>query len=149
MRLITGLLAPARERERECVRCAGRTVTFRRHGAMKKAVRAGCSEKHMNDQASHRPSLFARRSSPRALLAPSATVGAGGTAAAVVGIASQTGGTSNPSAKAAALSGGAGSATPQPIAGAQRPIDDPVRGAAHLLRRAGFGGTLAEIHEFS
>ena len=30
-----------------------------------------------------------------------------------------------------------------------RPIDDPKRRAAHLLRRAGFGGTLAQIDEFS
>ncbi len=46
--------------------------------------------------------------------------------------------------------GGAGKqpATPAPE-DLDRPIEDPKRRAAHLLRRAGFGGTRAQIEEFA
>lgn len=44
--------------------------------------------------------------------------------------------------------GGKQPATPVPE-DLDRPIDDPKRRAAHLLRRAGFGGTRAQIEEFA
>ncbi|MGH2633992.1 MAG: DUF1800 domain-containing protein [Tepidiformaceae bacterium] len=47
----------------------------------------------------------------------------------------------------AAGNGSASTAAPSVNPGQQ--VDDPLRRAAHLLRRAGFGGTLAEITAFS
>jgi uncharacterized protein (DUF1800 family) len=92
--------------------------------------------------------LWDRPTTRRALLAGSATVAAAGAAAAIVGVTMESGG-----------GGGAGNAgvsadeggvlAPEPTPDPNRPIEDPRRRAAHLLRRAGFGGTLAEIEEFS
>ena len=91
-----------------------------------------------------RKGLLSRRSTRRALLAGTATVAAAGTAVAVVGFAqNQSSGASKSSSTA--TSGVSPSPTPDPRAA----IDDPKRRAAHLLRRAAFGGTQAQIAEFS
>ncbi len=95
-----------------------------------------------------RRDLLHRRTTRRALLGGAAGVAALGGAAAVAGIAYQSGGTPKQAATGSADQGGTlapAEAPPDP----DRPIDDPKRRAAHLLRRAGFGGTLAQIEEFS
>ncbi len=96
-----------------------------------------------------RGNLFERRSTRRALLAGGATIAAMGTAAAILGVSTisgddakpQTGGPGNPP------EGG------QLLALQSRTLDkvvgDPKRRAAHLLRRAAFGGTAAQIDEFA
>lgn len=95
-----------------------------------------------------RPPLLRRPATRRALLAGAATVAAGGAAAAVVGLAASGGGSSS-------QPGGAGSPAPSPDATKQarealkQPIADPRVRAAHLLRRAGWGGTAAEIEAFA
>lgn len=73
-----------------------------------------------------RQDWLARRSTRRALLAGGAAVAAAGTAAVVVGAASR-------------------DASPA----AAKVMPEPRRRAAHLLRRAGFGGTAAQIDEFA
>ncbi len=89
-----------------------------------------------------------RPTTRRALLAGGATVAAAGTAAAIVGMSRQAG----------SPSGGGGddsgehATTPGPAANAatlDRPLEDALQRAAHLLRRAGFGGTTTEIEEFA
>ena len=101
------------------------------------------------------PSFLQRRSSRRALLIGTVTIAAGGTAAAVVGVAAQSG----DSGKKATIPGvPAGEAsTPAAAASAFAPalassavvVSDARKRAAHLLRRAGFGGSAAEIDEFA
>ena len=91
--------------------------------------------------------LMHRRATRRALLAGTATVAAAGTAAAVVGIARNGGGGGSTPASSTA-SGAAPTATAT-AAAAKNPFEDPKVRAAHLLRRAGFGGTQAQIDEFS
>ncbi|HXU24416.1 MAG TPA: DUF1800 domain-containing protein [Tepidiformaceae bacterium] len=91
-----------------------------------------------------RERLLSRRSTRRALLAGTATVAAAGTAVAVVGFA-QNQSSSAPKHSSTAPSAVSPTPTPDPRAA----IDDPKRRAAHLLRRAGFGGTQAQIAEFS
>jgi len=101
-----------------------------------------------------RASLFHRTATRRALLAGAATAAAGGTAAVVVGMATraESDGDSNPHASATA---GDSSIVAMATAAAAEearlssPIEDPRRRAAHLLRRAGWGGTAAEIEEFA
>lgn len=98
--------------------------------------------------------LLQRPTTRRALLAGSAAVAAAGAAATVVGLSLQGGGgTSGSPATSGGAPGGAGAAgaapgAPQTIA-ATGPISDPRRRGAHLLRRAGFGGTPTEISEFA
>lgn len=97
------------------------------------------------------PRFMDRPATRRALLAGAVTAAAAGAGAAVVGLASQSGGANTPQAAREPSSPGgspvAPSATPTPdLSG---PIEDPKRWAAHLLRRAGWGGTEAEIAEFA
>jgi uncharacterized protein (DUF1800 family) len=103
----------------------------------------------MNDQepSAERKDLLERRSTRRALLAGTATVAAAGTAVAIVGVAQQSGGNSKAAAPAGTNSPSGASTTPAGDPNA--PITDARQRAAHLLRRAGFGGTLAQIDEFS
>lgn len=107
----------------------------------------------MGDEGSSggRTGLLSRRTTRRALLAGTATVAVAGTAVAVVGVgqlsgsdskAASPGGTSTAGAQSAAASSAVAT---DPSA----PITDAKQRAAHLLRRAGFGGTLAQIDEFS
>jgi uncharacterized protein (DUF1800 family) len=95
--------------------------------------------------------FFERPTTRRALLAAAVTAAAGGAGAAVVGLASRSGGASTPPA---GDDGNAGEglrpqAMETPTPDLERPIEDPKRWAAHLLRRAGWGGTEAEIAEFA
>lgn len=93
-------------------------------------------------------SLLKRRASRRAFLAGGAAIAAAGTAAAVVG-AVELGGSkgSAPTGKHAPSS--AGTTATATAAALAQPITDPNTRAAHLLRRAGFGGTAAEIADFA
>ena len=93
-----------------------------------------------------RRSLFQRRTTRRAVLAGGAAIAAAGTAATVFGISQFSGGSG---ASPASASGAVGGAAATPTVDPNAPIADPRRRAAHLLRRAGFGGTLAEIAAFS
>jgi uncharacterized protein (DUF1800 family) len=94
--------------------------------------------------------LLRRTATRRALLAGAATVAAGGTAAAVVGFASRGdgGGGATPAGAEGAPSPSATEATPVAV-DLSKPIEDPKVRAAHLLRRAGWGGTAAQIEEFA
>src|SRR6185436_8349821 len=94
-----------------------------------------------------RKGLFERASTRRALLAGAATIAAGGTAAAVVGLANggKTGSNDSNAASGAQSNTPAATAGPDP----NRPIEDPKVRAAHLLRRAAWGGTAAQIAEFA
>ena len=97
-----------------------------------------------------RRGLLQRKSTRRALLAGTATIAAAGTAAAVIGISQQGGGSGGSSpAQNRGTPGARTSPTAVPTVDPKQPIDDPKRRASHLLRRAGFGGTLAQIEEFS
>ncbi|MGH2634063.1 MAG: DUF1800 domain-containing protein [Tepidiformaceae bacterium] len=99
-----------------------------------------------------RRGLLQRQSTRRALLAGTATIAAAGAAAAVIGISQQgAGGGSggNSPGKNTRTPGAGSSPTASPTVDLKRPIEDAKRRAAHLLRRAGFGGTLAQIEEFS
>lgn len=101
----------------------------------------------MHDEAPGAPgSILRRRASRRAFLAGGAAIAAAGTAAAVVGVVEQTGGASRPAAARPSAPTTSAAATASALA---QPISDPTTRAAHLLRRAGFGGTAAEIDEFS
>lgn len=93
------------------------------------------------------PGLLHRKASRRALLGGAAAVAAGGTAVAVVGLATQTsagqGKSSTAAPSATAL------ATSTPAEDLSRPIEDPKVRAAHLLRRAAWGGSKAQVDEFA
>ena len=96
--------------------------------------------------------LMKRPTTRRALLAGAATAAAGGTAAAIVGFASHSGGSSDDGDQA-------NPETPEALVDQQqeqdlaeqlaKPIDDARMRAAHLLRRAAWGGTAAQIDEFA
>lgn len=93
-----------------------------------------------------RMSLLSRPATRRALLAGAATAAAGGTAAGIVGLASRTGGSGNQAnAGAPATPDAAVAARAAEVERLREPIADPRQRAAHLLRRAGWGGTAAEI----
>ena len=95
-----------------------------------------------------RTPMLLRPTTRRALLAGAATAAAAGTAVAVVGLANNTN---------AGSTEGPGEAAPEPTPDqaqllaeqAKQPIADPRNRAAHLLRRAGWGGTAAQIEEFA
>ena len=98
----------------------------------------------------HRP-LLQRVTTRRTLLAGAATVAAGGAAVAIAGLASNgdgdSGGTGSDTTP-----GGTNAATATASARAAelaKEIPDAKVRAAHLLRRAGFGGTAAQIEEFA
>ena len=84
----------------------------------------------------------------RAILGGGAAIAAAGAAAAIVGVTTYDGG-----GKSQEGSGdGAGQSSPPratPTPDPNRQIAEPARRAAHLLRRAGFGGTPAEVDEFA
>jgi uncharacterized protein (DUF1800 family) len=97
-----------------------------------------------------KPGIFQRTTTRRALLAGAAAVAASGTTAAVVGMATRTnadGGSSR--AVAPGISSEQAAAATTPAKNLDVPINDPKRRAAHLLRRAAWGGTAAQIDEFA
>lgn len=95
--------------------------------------------------------LLRRKTTRRALLATTATLAAAGATVAVVGATARNGGGSSQAATLPGSTPPAGQASAQPPAAAAPPvlIADPLRRAAHLLRRAGFGATMAEIETFA
>lgn len=93
-----------------------------------------------------RGNLFDRRSTRRALLAGGATIAAAGAAVAVIGVSAR-GGDHPPVLPGLARDGT--DSTPEASAALDKVVSDPKRRAAHLLRRAGFGGTAAQIDEFA
>ena len=98
----------------------------------------------------HAPAPPPRRTATRrAILIGSASLAAAGSAAAVVGVAARSG-EQKVTIPMLAVSGTTG-ATPSsgPAAVANAPVADPRKRAAHLLRRAGFGGSPAEIEAFA
>jgi uncharacterized protein (DUF1800 family) len=95
------------------------------------------------------PGLLSRKATRRALLGGAAAVAAGGTAVAVVGLASNT---KADSSKNKLVVPGVGTDQAKATATAEalkQPIADPKHRAAHLLRRAAWGGTQAQIDEFA
>ena len=94
-----------------------------------------------------RRNLFERKSTRRALLASGATVAAAGAAAAVIGVSARSG--DHPAVLPGLASDGTGAAPESASAALDKLITDPRRRAAHLLRRAAFGGTAAQISEFA
>ncbi|MGE0600238.1 MAG: DUF1800 domain-containing protein [Dehalococcoidia bacterium] len=95
--------------------------------------------------------LLSRPTTRRALLAGAATAAAGGTAAAIVGFAGHSGGAADNAVQPDGQ-------PPDQLTDQQekdlaaeltKPIDDPRMRAAHLLRRAAWGGTAAQIDEFA
>lgn len=101
------------------------------------------------DESSHELSdngPLARRRTRRVLLAGAAAVAAGGAAAGVTVLArTGTEGEGSPGSTAAEEPG---AAMPTPTPDQDRPIEATWAQAAHLLRRAGWGGSLAEIEAF-
>ena len=106
----------------------------------------------MEEQGTARTPLLKRPATRRALLAGAATAAAGGTAAAIVGLAAQTSADSDDK-NGVVVPGLAADATAAAAKAAadelKKPIEDPKVRAAHLLRRAGWGGTAAQIDEFA
>lgn len=93
---------------------------------------------------------FLRRpTTRRGLLAGGAAIAAAGTAALVVKLAPGGGATQQGSDGGAAANRSATASPQSPAAAADTPIEDARRRAAHLLRRAGFGGRSAELDEFA
>ncbi|MCC6381578.1 MAG: DUF1800 domain-containing protein [Dehalococcoidia bacterium] len=92
--------------------------------------------------------LLGRRTSRRTLLAGSAAVAAAGTTAAVLGLEYAGSGGGVGPVVAAEAPGKANISLPATI-DLRAPIADARTRAAHLLRRAGFGGTAEEIDEFA
>ena len=88
-----------------------------------------------------------RATTRRALLAGGAAIAAAGTAGAIVSLGLESNGGTRRAGDTGggAQSGAQGSQTES----LDRPIGDPKRAAAHLLRRAGFGGTRGQIEEFA
>ena len=110
----------------------------------------------MNEQPgppAQRPSILQRRATRRALLAGTASVAAAGTAAAIVGLAARDDGAPSPATEAEGEPNSLDQIPREPVAtptlSSKKAIGDSSKRAAHLLRRAGFGGTLAEIESFS
>ncbi|MGE3076411.1 MAG: DUF1800 family protein [Dehalococcoidia bacterium] len=95
--------------------------------------------------------LLSRPTTRRALLAGAATAAAGGTAAAIVGFAGHSGGSPGDAAQADGQPSDQLTDQQEKDLAAElaKPIDDPRMRAAHLLRRAGWGGTAAQIDEFA
>ena len=97
-----------------------------------------------------------RRHTRRAVLAGGAAIAAGSAAAATMAVTlggeseetPDVTGTESPAA-AADATGVAPTATAATLADPDLPIESPYLRAAHLLRRAGFGGSRAEIEEFA
>jgi uncharacterized protein (DUF1800 family) len=94
-----------------------------------------------------------RTATRRTLLAGAATAAAAGTAAAIVGLAANSQGGSQRSATESPTAASPG-VTPTPNAAERaaelaKEIPDAKVRAAHLFRRAGFGGTPAQIEEFA
>lgn len=102
-----------------------------------------------------RKSLWERRHTRRAVLAGSAAIAAGGTAAATM--AFTLGGNDQPrdagpaavATSPATAATTSAPATETPISEANAPIESAHVRAAHLLRRAGFGGNREQIEEFA
>lgn len=97
-----------------------------------------------------RQNLLRKKASRRALIGGVAMLGAGGAAAAVAAVVARDDGGAPAATAPSALP--TSSLTPSSTVAAAtgpEPIGDPWRRAAHLLRRAGFGGTPAEIEEFA
>ena len=84
----------------------------------------------------------------KARFAGAATVAAGGTAAAVVGLTTRTSADSS-NGSSLVVPGLAADATKSAADELKKPIEDPKVRAAHLLRRAGWGGSAAQIAEFA
>ncbi|MCA9831199.1 MAG: DUF1800 domain-containing protein [Dehalococcoidia bacterium] len=97
------------------------------------------------------PGFLQRRSTRRAVVMGTAGIAAAGATAAVIGLTAEGGAASPVSGdveRTALLSTTpAAPATPRPSSTAV--VTDARLRAAHLLRRAGFGGSLAEIEEFA
>jgi uncharacterized protein (DUF1800 family) len=95
-----------------------------------------------------RTSILSRPATRRALLGGAAAVAAGGTAVAVVGLASNTradNGKDNALVVPRLSTDSSATSAPE-LTGT---IEDPKDRAAHLLRRAAWGGTQAQIDEFA
>ncbi len=90
-------------------------------------------------------SHWGRPRTRRAVLGGGAALAAAGAAAALVAAAQYGGGGEDDEIEAA----GDENTALEPPTPKNVPIDDPRRRAAHLLRRAGFGGTPAQIDEFA
>lgn len=106
------------------------------------------------DQGQQLPSTapFLRRSATRrAILASGAAIAAAGAAGAAVTFGLQSNDGQAPPGPGGGVNNGGGKqpATTTSSADLDRPIEDPERRAAHLLRRAGLGGTSAQIAEFA
>ncbi|MBK9547288.1 MAG: DUF1800 domain-containing protein [Dehalococcoidia bacterium] len=102
----------------------------------------------MQEPVTPRTPLMRRPTTRRALLAGAATVAAGGTAAAVVGLTTRTIADSS-NGSSLVVPGLAADATKSAADELKKPIEDPKVRAAHLLRRAGWGGSAAQIAEFA
>jgi uncharacterized protein (DUF1800 family) len=114
-------------------------------------------------QTEHQPNqlrqgLLERRTTRRALLAGTAAVAAAGTTAVVLGAAVSEGSETaanplDPAPQPATADAVAGATTKGALASQAvppvAPLSEAQRRAAHLLRRAGFGGTMAEIDAFA
>ena len=98
-------------------------------------------------QPTPRTPLLHRPSTRRALLAGAATAAAGGTAAAIVGLSASS--RANSDGEKLVVPGIATDQTKTAAEELNRPIEDANVRAAHLLRRAGWGGTAAQIAEFA
>lgn len=98
---------------------------------------------------SARVAILRRRSTRRAILAAAASVAAAGTAAAVVGVAAQ--GNDKRAVAPGVVSDSVPTQGPAPTSAvlAAKQVSDPLKRAAHLLRRAGFGGSMAEVEAFA
>ncbi len=102
----------------------------------------------------HGPSVFSRRRTRRAVLVGASGAAAAGTATAIVLAAGRGGGSGSAEPANATLAdiatvAGTKTAAPTTTPSSGTAISDPLKRAAHLLRRAGFGGTRAEIETFA
>ncbi len=94
------------------------------------------------------PPFLSRAATRRALLASGAAIAAAGAAGTLVALGMR--GTETPPPSGGGISNaGGGKQAGAPAEELQQPIADARRRAAHLLRRAGFGGTRAQIAEFA
>ncbi|MCL4231526.1 MAG: DUF1800 family protein [Dehalococcoidia bacterium] len=106
---------------------------------------------HHEQQPPASTAFLRRTGTRRAILAGGAAVAAAGAAGAAIAFGlSSNEARVQPGPGGGANNGGAGKQPNTPAAQAlDIPIADPKRRAAHLLRRAGFGGTRAQIDEFA
>ncbi|MGD9934925.1 MAG: DUF1800 family protein [Dehalococcoidia bacterium] len=101
------------------------------------------------ETAAQQPGLLQRRTTRRAIVMGSAGLAAAGTAAAVIGLANG-GGAKTTAATGSEQSAVLAATPPAAVAASSNAaLTDAKLRAAHLLRRAGFGGSLAEIEEFA